>query len=137
MTVCAHFGVCGGCTLQNLSTEDYRARKREMIVLSLMQAGLTDVPVEEPVLVPERTRRRAVFKSGKEKGQVTVGFHAARSHTIVDMQECIVLSPALLALARDLRHVLASVLSEGEKSRDPCHGYRYRSRSGLFVLPAN
>ena len=28
MTLCRHFGVCGGCTLQNLSPDDYRAHKR-------------------------------------------------------------------------------------------------------------
>ncbi len=116
MTLCAHFGVCGGCTLQTLSPDDYRSRKRDAIVAALARAGLNDVTVEAPLLVPERTRRRAVFKVGKEKGQVVVGFHAARSHAIVDMRECLVLTPALLALTDDLRRALSPILSEGEKA---------------------
>lgn len=116
MTVCAHFGACGGCTLQDLSPDAYRARKRHGVVTALARAGLGDVVVEEPLLVPERTRRRAAFKLGKEKGKVVAGFHAARSHAIVDMRECLVLTPALLALTDDLRRALAPILSEGEKA---------------------
>jgi 23S rRNA (uracil1939-C5)-methyltransferase len=116
MTLCSHFGVCGGCTLQNLAPDAYRTGKQKNVVAALARAGLGDVPVEMPLLVPERTRRRAVFKLGKEKGRVVVGFHATRSHAIVDMHECLVLTPALLALTRDLRHGLTPLLSEGEKA---------------------
>ena len=49
-----------------------------MVTEALARAGLTDVVVDEPLLVPERSRRRAVFKFGKEKGAVVVGFHAAQ-----------------------------------------------------------
>jgi len=115
MTVCAHFGVCGGCSLQNLSLDAYRARKRDAVVAALARAGLADVVVDEPLLVPQKTRRRAVFKFGKQKGAVIVGFHAARSHEIVDMRECLVLTPALLALTGDLRRALGQILSDGEK----------------------
>jgi len=115
MTICTHFGVCGGCSLQNLSLDAYRARKRDAVVAALTRAGLGDVVVEEPQLVPEKTRRRAVFKFAKQKGAVVAGFHAARSHEIVDMRECLVLTPVLLALAGDLRRALAPIISDGEK----------------------
>jgi 23S rRNA (uracil1939-C5)-methyltransferase len=116
MTVCAHFGSCGGCSLQNLSTADYRAHKRGIVAKALARAGLGDVAVEEPLLVPEKSRRRAVFKFGKEQGKVAVGFHAAKSHAIIDMRECLVLTPTLLALAGVLRQALAPILAEGEKA---------------------
>src|SRR5579863_6840955 len=116
MALCHHFGACGGCTLQNLSAEAYRARKCETVVAALARAGLADVAVEEPLLVAERTRRRAVFKLGKEKGQVVVGFHAARSHVIVDMQECLVLTKVLRDFTAMLRQGLAPILAEGEKA---------------------
>ena len=116
MTVCAHFGACGGCTLQDLAPDAYRMHKREIVLTALRRAGLGDIEVEQTLLVPERSRRRAVFKLGKEKGNVIVGFHAARSHAIVDMHECQVLTPALLALTDDLRRALAPILSEGEKA---------------------
>jgi 23S rRNA (uracil1939-C5)-methyltransferase len=116
MTLCRHFGVCGGCTLQNLSPEDYRARKRDGVVSALARAGLGDVIVAEPVMAPQQSRRRAVFKLAKHKDAVEVGFHAAKSHDIVDMTECLVLTPALFALAQNTRLALAPVLNEGEKA---------------------
>jgi 23S rRNA (uracil1939-C5)-methyltransferase len=116
LNTCRHFGLCGGCTAQNLSPEDYRAQKRDGVVRALARAGLRDVTVTEPVIVPEHSRRRAVFKLGKHKGLVEVGFHAARSHSILDMTQCLVLTPALFALAQTARVALASLLNEGEKA---------------------
>lgn len=116
MTPCVHFGICGGCTLQNLSAEAYRGHKRDMVAKALARAGLGDVAVKDPLLSPQKSRRRAVFKFGKEKGHVVVGFHAARSHVIVDMQECLVLTRALLNFTGTLRQGLAPILADGEKA---------------------
>ena len=116
MNLCSHFGICGGCSLQNLSAADYRAHKRDVVAKALERVGLVDVAIEEPLLVPEKCRRRAVFKFGKEQGKVVVGFHAAKSHAIVDMQECLVLTPALLNLTGVLRRSLEPILAEGEKA---------------------
>jgi len=116
MSLCRHFGTCGGCGLQNLSQSDYRAHKRDVVARALTRVGLDNVLVEEPLLVPEKSRRRAVFKFGKEQGKVIAGFHAAKSHAIVDMRDCLVLTPALLGLADMVRHGLESILAEGEKA---------------------
>src|SRR5579863_5653780 len=121
MTLCAHFGVCGGCLLQDLSAEAYRGHKRDMVVKALARAGLGDVAVKDPVLSPQKSRRRAMFKFGKEKGQIVIGFHAARSHAIVDMRECLVLTEPLLAMTATLRQGLAPVLAEGEKGEVHVH----------------
>ena len=115
MTLCRHFGVCGGCTLQDMSPEEYRRHKRDRVEAALARVGLVQAVVREPLLSPEQSRRRAVFKFGKEKGQVVTGFHAARSHVIVDMQECLVLTEGLLNFAATLRQALAPILNEGEK----------------------
>lgn len=115
MTMCVHFGSCGGCSLQNLSPEDYRAYKRKLVSEALARVGLNDVPVEEPVVVPPRSRRRAVFKFAKTAQGVAVGFHAARSHVLVDMRECLVLTPGLFALVQRLRDALSPILKDGEK----------------------
>lgn len=115
MIPCRHFGICGGCSLQNLPAADYRARKRDMVAKALARAGLGALAVEDPLQVPEKSRRRAVFKFSKEEGKVAAGFHAAKSHAIVDMRECLVLTPGLLGFAEKLRHALEPVLAEGEK----------------------
>ena len=114
-SVCAHFGTCGGCSLQDLAPTDYRKHKRETVLAALARAGLPGIAVEEPFVVPDHSRRRAVFKFGKERGAMIVGFHAARSHAIVDMRECRVLMPALFGLAKLLRDALAPILADGEK----------------------
>lgn len=116
MTLCRHFGICGSCTLQEMPSDAYRRHKRELVQKALARVGLVDAVVNEPVQSPEKSRRRAVFKFGKEKGKVVAGFHAARSHVIVDMQECLVLTKALLDFAGTLRRGLASILAEGEKA---------------------
>ena len=38
--ICPHFGTCGGCTLQDLPPDEYRAKKREAVVTALQRAGI-------------------------------------------------------------------------------------------------
>jgi 23S rRNA (uracil1939-C5)-methyltransferase len=116
MSLCRHFGVCGGCSLQDMAPEAYRRHKREVVEKALARVALNQARVSEPVVSPEKSRRRAVFKFGKKKGQVVAGFHAARSHVIVDMQECLVLTDGLLDFTVTLRRALAPILAEGEKA---------------------
>jgi 23S rRNA (uracil1939-C5)-methyltransferase len=80
----------------------------------LSRQGLTDAAVEDIVAVAPFTRRRAVFKLAKRAGAVLIGFHARRSHAIVDMLECRVLTPRLTALAAGLREMMAALLNDGE-----------------------
>ncbi len=115
MRLCRHFGLCGGCTLQNLSAEDYQGGKRTAITAALERAGLAGIAVEPPLMVPQASRRRAVFKFAKMQAGVEIGFHAAKSHQIVDMRECLVLAPELFGVTRRLRTALAPILGPGEK----------------------
>ena len=102
---CPHFGTCGGCSLQGLSLDDYRTLKRDAVVTALKRAGL-EADVEEPVIVPPRSRRRAVFKIKSLAEGLHIGFHAAKSHTVIDMHHCDVLTPGLFALVGALRQKL-------------------------------
>jgi 23S rRNA (uracil1939-C5)-methyltransferase len=98
MQLCTHFGVCGGCSLQDVPAADYSAGKRAAVQHALMQAGVT-AEVLAPIIVPPHSRRRAVLEiSGGE-----IGFHAVKSHEIVDMHECLLLTPGLFALVQKLR----------------------------------
>ena len=111
---CVHFGICGGCSFQNMSQEAYRAMKRDVVVTALTRVGLSAVQVNPPLEVPDLSRRRAVFKLRKMEAGLEVGFHAAKSHAIVDMHECLVLTPALFNLAQTLRAALGPVMNYGE-----------------------
>jgi 23S rRNA (uracil1939-C5)-methyltransferase len=70
--------------------------------------------VEEPVIVPPRSRRRAVFKIKSLPEGLHIGFHAAQSHTVIDMHHCDVLTPGLFALVGALRQKLEPLFGVGE-----------------------
>ena len=84
------------------------------MVSALERVGLGDAVVARPVAVPPGSRRRAVFKIARRGGETAVGFHALKSHAIVDMHECLVLTPALVVLAGRLRVAMNRLLKDGE-----------------------
>lgn len=106
--------------------EDYAAMKQQAVMAALAKAGVT-AQVLAPVQVPPRSRRRAVFKIRRHDTGVAIGFHAARSHAIVDMHQCEVLTPDLFALAGDLRAPLAGLLRGGEA----CELHATRTQTGF------
>jgi 23S rRNA (uracil1939-C5)-methyltransferase len=113
MTLCPHFGACGGCSFQEMPAADYAASKRDSVVAALAKAGV-QAEVLAPVIVPPRSRRRAVFKIKSLAEGLHIGFHAAKSHTVIDMHHCDVLTPALFALVAKLRAALERLMGTGE-----------------------
>jgi 23S rRNA (uracil1939-C5)-methyltransferase len=102
---CAHYTVCGGCSLQHLNDAPYLAFKREAVRAALASRGI-DAEVDPVIPVPERTRRRATFGAGRRgTANATVGFHSARSHDLVRITDCAVLTPGLLALIPKLERL--------------------------------
>ena len=106
---CRHFPACGGCQLQHVDDEAYRAYLVDRVVGALAQHGL-ETEVRAPHLSPPRTRRRATLRALKAGGRVQIGFNAARSNQIVDLAECHVLRPELFALLAPLRRLLGGLL---------------------------
>ncbi|PAX08435.1 class I SAM-dependent RNA methyltransferase [Sphingomonas lenta] len=98
---CRHFPECGGCQLQHLDDEAYAAFVQDRVTSALDAQGLT-APVRPALLSPPNTRRRATLHF--DKG--LLGFAAEKSHAIVDMRECHILAPELLALVAPLRSLL-------------------------------
>jgi 23S rRNA (uracil1939-C5)-methyltransferase len=113
--LCAHFGTCGGCSFQNMPPSAYAALKREQVVRALGRHGFDNIPVEMPAEVPPRLRRRATLAIAMRDGAAEIGFRAARSHEIVDLRECLVLLPSLVALARSFRELMPSLLRRGQE----------------------
>jgi 23S rRNA (uracil1939-C5)-methyltransferase len=114
--VCRHFGTCGGCTLQNLSAGAYHQHKRNLIVGPLEAHGIHDVPLREVVTVPPRSRRRATLKFAKVNGETRIGFHALRSHDLVQLDECHVLTPGLFSVAQGMRGMMSPVLRDNDSA---------------------
>jgi 23S rRNA (uracil1939-C5)-methyltransferase len=70
--------------------------------------------ISRTVAVPPRTRRRAVFKIARNAAGTLVGFHAAGSHSIVDMTDSPLLTPALMALVPRLRTAMNDLFAGGQ-----------------------
>lgn len=109
---CRHFPECGGCQLQHLDDVAWSAFLTDRVTGALAAQGLS-AEVRTPALSPPRSRRRATLHAERRGRQVWLGFSEAKSHRIVDMQECWVLAPALFALLQPLRMLLAGMLGRG------------------------
>jgi 23S rRNA (uracil1939-C5)-methyltransferase len=106
--VCGHFGICGGCAVQHWATPNYRAWKRELVVLALAEARL-DAAVGDLVDAHGAGRRRAVFHARRGTHDVLVtGFAARRAHHVVAIDHCPV-------LARELAGALAAAWAIAER----------------------
>lgn len=114
---CRHFGQCGGCALQHLDAVRYRALKLARISSALVRQGITDVSINDLVASPKGARRRVTFsaEAGRSPRQpsVVVGFNRRYSHALVDLHECIVTRPAIVALLPALRSLLVAILPPG------------------------
>jgi 23S rRNA (uracil1939-C5)-methyltransferase len=106
---CRHFPECGGCQLQHVDDDAYRAYLVARIEGALAQHGLT-ATIREPHLSPPRTRRRASLRALRAGGRVQIGFNAEKSNRIIDMAECHILDPRLFALVAPLRRLLGTLL---------------------------
>ncbi|GAB4167739.1 MAG: class I SAM-dependent RNA methyltransferase [Thalassobaculales bacterium] len=106
---CQHFGPCGGCALQHLDDGYYAGWKHAQVVAALARHGLGDTPVEPLLRVPPGSRRRLALEAVVSRGgRVVLGFHERRGHFVVDVRDCPVAEPALVALLPALRVRLAA-----------------------------
>ncbi len=93
---CRHFRSCGGCTMQHARDDFVSEWKQDIVVKALQARGLT--PVLRPVATsPAQSRRRAKLSGQRTKKRAIVGFHAKASGTLVQVPDCQLLTPALLA----------------------------------------
>jgi 23S rRNA (uracil1939-C5)-methyltransferase len=107
---CRHFGRCGGCTLQHLAPDLYASFKSRIITDALARQGIHDVQLRPIEISPRGSRRRATLEAKRDGNRIMLGFHEAASHSVVDMLECPILSPALTALLPPLRSLLNTLL---------------------------
>jgi len=83
--------------------------KEDLLTTALAQRGLSAMPLPmRPV--PLASRRRATFSGSWCDGQVRLGFHRAGTHTIVPIEACAVLRPAIVDALPALAGLVAMVV---------------------------
>lgn len=106
---CRHYGACGGCALQHVTDPVYRQWCVDRIGMALKQHGLVAKTITPPAISPPGSRRRLALKAQRRGRQVMLGFNERRSHRLVDIAECPVAAPSLVALFEPLRALLAGL----------------------------
>ena len=110
---CAHFGVCGGCSLQHMGPAAQIRAKQGVLLDNFNHIG--DVvpgevlpPLSGPV-TGYRTRARLGVRHVIKKGRVLVGFREKRSALLADLSSCEVLHPAAGQHIADLAALLGGM----------------------------
>ncbi|MDM7322579.1 MAG: 23S rRNA (uracil(1939)-C(5))-methyltransferase RlmD [Gammaproteobacteria bacterium] len=96
---CAHFGVCGGCTLQHMRDTAQIHAKQGVVLDNLRQLGKVEpkhiLPPLTGPLWGYRRRARLGVKWVAKKGKVLVGFRERGSPYLAELARCEVLDPSV------------------------------------------
>jgi 23S rRNA (uracil1939-C5)-methyltransferase len=103
---CRHFPTCGGCQLQHLSERALTAYVSDRVAGAARGQEIDPGEVSPAHLSPPHARRRATLHAQAIGKRVVIGFREAGAHRIVDMRECPVIAPEMLALVAPLRVLL-------------------------------
>jgi 23S rRNA (uracil1939-C5)-methyltransferase len=107
---CRHFKSCGGCAMQHASDEFVAGWKVQTVVRALAAQGI-DAPAPAIETSPPAARRRAKLSGRRTKKGTLVGFHGRGSDVLVEVPECKLLSPALMATPPALHDLTAIAAS--------------------------
>ncbi len=109
---CRVFGECGGCQVQHLSYPAELAWKRELVRNALARIGGLDAVIGETIGMTEprayRNKMALVVDHGAARAEL--GFYRQRSHDVVPIDTCPVVTPQLDAALRRI---------EGLRATDP------------------
>lgn len=111
---CKNYERCGGCNVQHLTASAVQEWKSEQGRTILARFGVVPEIWHDPVFVPDGTRRRATFAASVRGKTLRLGYHAARSHEIVDLPDCLVLTPMLQKLLQSMRSYLPRLIGDGK-----------------------
>ncbi len=106
---CPHFGICGGCTYQNLAYEKQLDLKKRQVEKLISKAGL-DIVVEDilgsPLVTGYRNKMEYTFGDEVKDGPLSLGMHKKNSfYDIVPLTDCqIVHNDFTIILQAILKH---------------------------------
>ena len=110
---CAHFGLCGGCSLQHLAPEAQLRFKQKQLLDALVRIGKVQPREVAPALTGPawgyRRRARLGVKHVPKKQRVLVGFRERASPFIAAIDSCAVLDPRVGARLSALADLVGSL----------------------------
>jgi 23S rRNA (uracil1939-C5)-methyltransferase len=106
---CPHFGACGGCQLQHLPAGDYARWQERTVQEALAHRGLGAVEVTPIQLFPPGGRRRVRLAFARTRGKLELGFRARAGRRVIDVRQCPIARPEIVALLPALRALLAGL----------------------------
>jgi 23S rRNA (uracil1939-C5)-methyltransferase len=110
---CAHFNVCGGCSLQHLNLDAQIQLKQKALLEQLLHFGkVTPENILPPISGnPWHYRRKARLgvRYVRKKEQVFVGFREKSSNFLTDVQACSVLHASIGLKIKELGELIQSL----------------------------
>jgi 23S rRNA (uracil1939-C5)-methyltransferase len=93
---CPHARACGGCLMQHAS-DAFVANWKEGIILGALEGQGLAAPMRPILTSPPKSRRRATLAGKRTKSGAMIGFHGRASDTLVQIPNCQLLHPDLMA----------------------------------------
>lgn len=106
---CKYAYRCGGCSLQHMQEAFYKTWKKQSVLKVFERSGIAPNIWYDDIFVPQGTRRRAHFTVLKQNSQLMWGFREKRSHTILDIENCLVVTPQLFQDAQNMRPYISRI----------------------------
>ena len=110
---CAHFGICGGCVLQHLSSAQQVAFKQRQLLDALERIGqVTPASILPPLAAGAwnyRRRARLAARWVPKKQRTVVGFRERSTAFIANLQRCEVLSKPIDELIEPLSLLITAL----------------------------
>ena len=113
---CDKFAKCGGCSIQHLEVDSYKAWKSNILAVALKYQNI-DTSLNPLKIVEQGSRRRISISYENFKGNIEFGFYEKFSRRIVDIENC----PLLIKDLNDLLIPIRELLKEITTPRDSGH----------------
>lgn len=104
---CPYFDSCGGCSLRHMTYAEELEFKRQKVQDCLTRIGGCDVPVSV-IYGAENTQRYRNKVQFPISGSA-VGFYAARTHTVTDVEDCLLQPEACARLRQALKEYMKTL----------------------------
>ena len=103
--------ICGGCVFRNLSKEIYQKNKQDDFIKTISLIKNSSPVIEASIFIEDGCRRRADMEFVFDKKKQILGFNEAKTHNIVNVDECQMITPALNNVLPKLRNFLSEFCS--------------------------